>query len=77
MFTFIDRWFPDQLAPARFESRYQISSQMACVIVAFPIFLLVMRFIPARGGDAAGEAGIGRTKMALLLRSSPFSCKAS
>jgi hypothetical protein len=45
MFTFIDRWFPDPLAPARFESRYQISSQMACVIVAFPIFLLVMRFI--------------------------------
>jgi hypothetical protein len=46
VFTFIDRWFPDPLVQQRFEnSRYAVSSEMACMIVAFPIFLLVMRFI--------------------------------
>jgi len=46
LFTFIDRWFPDPLVQQRFEnSRYAVSSEMACIIVAFPIFLLVMRFI--------------------------------
>jgi hypothetical protein len=47
LFTFIDRWFPDPLAAQRYyeNSRYAVSSEMACIIVAFPIFLLVMRFI--------------------------------
>lgn len=46
MFTFIDRWFPDALAQQRFEnSRYAVSTEMACIIVAFPVFLFVMRFI--------------------------------
>jgi hypothetical protein len=45
MFTFIDRWFPDPVARPLFESRYEVSREMACVIVAFPIFLFVMRFI--------------------------------
>jgi hypothetical protein len=45
MFTFIDRWFPDVVARPASASRYEISSEMACVMVAFPIFLLVMRFI--------------------------------
>jgi len=46
LFTFIDRWLPDPLAQRPFEnSRYAVSSEMACIIVAFPIFLLVMRFI--------------------------------
>jgi hypothetical protein len=46
LFTFIDRWFPDALAQQNFEnSRYAVSSEMACIIVAFPVFVLVMRFI--------------------------------
>src|SRR5689334_4485309 len=46
LFTFIDRWLPDPLAQRPVEnSRYAVSSEMACIIVAFPIFLLVMRFI--------------------------------
>jgi len=46
VFTFIDRWFPDTLAQRSFEnSRYAVSSEMACIIVAFPVFLFVMRFI--------------------------------
>ena len=46
LFTFIDRWLPDPLVQRQFEtSRYAVSSEMACIIVAFPIFLLVMRFI--------------------------------
>jgi hypothetical protein len=45
MFTFIDRWFLNPVARPPFASRYEISSEMACIIVAFPIFLFVMRFI--------------------------------
>jgi hypothetical protein len=45
MFTYIDRWIPDPLARQRIEFPYQVSSEMACIIVGFPIFLLVMRFI--------------------------------
>lgn len=47
LFTFIDRWFPDPVAAQRYyqSSRYEVSSEMACIIVAFPIYLLVMRFI--------------------------------
>jgi membrane protein YqaA with SNARE-associated domain len=47
LFTFIDRWFPDPLVARNYfeNSRYAVSSEMACIIVAFPIFLLVMRFI--------------------------------
>ncbi|HET9321846.1 MAG TPA: DUF5671 domain-containing protein [Bryobacteraceae bacterium] len=46
LFTFIDRLLPDPLVQRQFEtSRYAVSSEMACIIVAFPIFLLVMRFI--------------------------------
>lgn len=46
VFTFIDRWFPDPLVQYRFQSsRYAVSTEMACIIVAFPVFLFVMRFI--------------------------------
>src|SRR5271157_5617175 len=47
LFTFIDRWFPDPVVAGRYYegSRYEVSSEMACIIVAFPLYLLVMRFI--------------------------------
>jgi membrane protein YqaA with SNARE-associated domain len=45
VFTYIDRWLPDPLVRRGYEGLYQVSSQMACIIVGFPIYLLVMRFI--------------------------------
>ena len=71
LFTFIDRWFPDRLARQQFESRYQISNEMACIIVAFPIFLLVMRFIlrEVETHPEKLESGVRRwlTYIALLI----------
>jgi Domain of unknown function (DUF5671) len=46
MFTFIDRWFLDPVAQQPFlNARNTISHEMACIVVAFPIFLFVTRFI--------------------------------
>ena len=45
MFTYIDRWFPDPLVRQPIAASFEVSSEMACIIVGFPIFLLVMRFI--------------------------------
>jgi hypothetical protein len=45
-FKLIDRWIPDPIAPQTYYNyRYDVSYQTASIIVAFPIFLLVMRFI--------------------------------
>jgi len=70
MFTYIDRWFPDPLARRQFEPHYQIANEMACVIVAFPIFLLVMRFIlrDVENHSEKLESGVRRwlTYIALL-----------
>jgi hypothetical protein len=49
MFTLIERWFKDPLSPANqynyFDSYYQMADSMACVIVAFPVYFFVMRYI--------------------------------
>ena len=72
MFTFIDRWFPDAVTRQPFLStRHTIANEMACVIVAFPIFLFVMRFIlreVERHPDKL-ESGVRRwlTYIALLI----------
>jgi hypothetical protein len=71
MFAFINRWFPDPSAVRTLDSRDQISSQMACLIVALPVFLLVMRFI-LRGEEARPdklESDVRRwlTYIALLI----------
>lgn len=72
LFTFIDRWFPDTLAQQTFESsRYAVSSEMACIIVAFPVFLFVMRFIlrDVERHPEKVESGVRRwlTYIALLI----------
>jgi hypothetical protein len=72
LFTFIDRWFPDALAQQHFEnSRYAVSSEMACIIVAFPVFLLVMRFLlrDAERHPGKTESGVRKwlTYIALLI----------
>jgi len=47
MFTQIDRWFKDPLSPMNYYASgyYQIADSLACVIVAFPVYVLVMRYI--------------------------------
>ena len=45
-FTLIDRWIPDPVAAQVYVSyRNAVSYQIASIIVAFPIFLVVMSFI--------------------------------
>jgi hypothetical protein len=47
MFTLIDRWLKDPLANTSYyqSGYYQISDSLACIIVAFPVYLLVTRYI--------------------------------
>jgi hypothetical protein len=47
MFTLIDRWIKDPLSPINYSARgyYQMAGSLASVIVAFPVYLLVMRYI--------------------------------
>jgi hypothetical protein len=47
MFTFIDHWFPDPVSRTTYYAnmRRSVTWQMATLVVAFPIFLLVMRAI--------------------------------
>src|SRR5271156_6900323 len=50
MFTLIERWFKDPLSPATYPSyysnnSYEMANSLACVIVAFPIYVFVMRYI--------------------------------
>lgn len=47
MFTLIERWFPDPVAPRYYYSNgyYEMASALASIIIAFPIYLLVTRYI--------------------------------
>jgi hypothetical protein len=47
MFTLIDRWIKDPLSPINYYAGgyYQMADSLACVMVAFPVYLLVMRYI--------------------------------
>jgi hypothetical protein len=48
MFTLIDRWIRDPLSPANdyySGGYYQIADSLACMIVAFPLYLLTTRSI--------------------------------
>jgi len=47
IFTLIDRLIKDPLGPINYyaNSDYQMADSLACVIVAFPVYLLVMRYI--------------------------------
>jgi hypothetical protein len=47
LFTLIERWLKDPLAPNTYYSfsYYQIADSLACIIVAFPIYLLVTLYI--------------------------------
>lgn len=49
MFTLIDRWIRDPPSPANnnyyASGYYQMADSLACIIVAFPLYLLTMRYI--------------------------------
>jgi uncharacterized protein DUF5671 len=47
MFTLIDRWIKDPLNPINYYATgyYQMADSLASVIVAFPVYLLVMGYI--------------------------------
>jgi len=47
MFTLIERWIKDPLNQLNYYGNgyYQMADSLACVIVAFPVYVLVMRYI--------------------------------
>jgi Domain of unknown function (DUF5671) len=47
MFTLIERWIRDPLTTSYYYSNsyYQMAGSLACIIVAFPVYLFVMRYI--------------------------------
>jgi hypothetical protein len=47
IFTLIDRWIKDPISPSNYYagSYYQMADSLACMIVAFPVYLLTMRYI--------------------------------
>lgn len=47
LFMLIDRWIKDPLSPSYYYSYgyYQMADSLACVIVAFPVYLFTMRYI--------------------------------
>ena len=46
LFTLIDHWLSDPLTRTYYQSGYyQIADSLACIIVAFPVYLLVTRYI--------------------------------
>ena len=47
MFTLINQWIDDPLSPgnAYTNTDYEIADSLACILVAFPVYLLTMRHI--------------------------------
>jgi len=47
MFTLIERWFPDPLSPRSYyqNSYYEMAGALAALIIAFPVYLWVTRYI--------------------------------
>jgi hypothetical protein len=75
LFTLLDIWLPDPAAQRMFGSpSYAISHSLASIIVAFPVYLLVMRFIVRDLDTQPGkhESGVRKwlTYIALFLASS-------
>src|SRR5580658_7666871 len=71
-FTLIDRWIPDPVAAQAYISyRNAVSYQIASIIVAFPIFLVVMSFIlrEVESSPERLQSGVRKwlTYIALLL----------
>lgn len=73
LFTLIDRWLPDPLAPYSNYAQYTIASSAASILVAFPIYVIVTWLILAdiRSEPEKLESGIRKwlTYLALLIAS--------
>lgn len=73
MFTLIDRWIKDPLSPMNYYQGgfYQMTDSLACIIVAFPIYIFVMRYIirETEGHPAKLESPVRKwlTYIALLI----------
>lgn len=72
-FSLIDSWFPDPAAPAYGDPLAAMAWNLAWVLVAFPVFLLVMRIVwrDLANQPAQADSAVRRwlTYLALLLAS--------
>jgi hypothetical protein len=72
-FSLIDRWINDPVSPSNYyASPYdQLAGSLACIIVAFPVYLLTMRFIARelKTSPEKLESGVRKwlTYIALLI----------
>ena len=78
IYAFIDHWLPDPVARVPFDLRTTVTWQMAAVAVAFPIYLLVMRFIVREAAEHPErmQSGVRKwlTYIALLLTAGTMIC---
>jgi len=79
LFQFINHWFPDAVSRGNaYDLRSTVTWQMACVAVAFPIYLLVMRLILREAADHPErlESGVRKwlTYLALLGTAGAMIC---
>ncbi len=79
LFRFIDHWFPDPVVRDHvYNLRHAVTWQMASVVVAFPIFLLVIRTIlrEVQSRPERLQSGVRKwlTYIALLLTAGAMIC---
>jgi hypothetical protein len=79
LFQFINHWFPDAVSRSNaYDLRSTVTWQMACIAVAFPIYLLVMRLILRETADHPErlESGVRKwlTYLALLGTAGAMIC---
>ncbi len=73
MFTLIDRWIKDPYSTINYygSGYYQIADSLASILVAFPVFIFVMRYIirETEGNPAKLESPVRKwlTYLALLI----------
>jgi len=78
-FHLIEHWLPDAVAaPAYYNFRATVTWQMACILVALPLYLWVMRIIlrETRANPERTESGVRKwlTYIALLLTATGLVC---
>jgi len=76
IFHFLDHWFPDPVTTSTFYKQ-SVSWQMASIAVAFPIYMLVMRFILREAKDPERlRSGVRKwlTYIALLITAATMIC---
>src|SRR5579862_6861848 len=78
LFEFINHWIPDRVAMSSQYDRVSVPWQMASIVVAFPIYLVVMRLIfrEAMNNPERLRSGVRRwlTWIALLITAGSMIC---